>query len=166
MDRIGFNFTVHVHNWRIALSRCKWTRPIFKSGTYLKNSDSECSLVICKSSRGVLFPWVTFGDPYGGQGVERAAWGSFKHCSGHKELSPCQFSAKSSRGAFPHTFSAMSFLSVRGTGLPVERMFSNRTDLIPPKRRSMKAETTQMCMCLRGWIKSKNETEFRNLVNE
>jgi hypothetical protein len=62
---------------------------------------------------------------------------------------------------------ARNILSVPGTGVPVKRMFSNRTGLIPPKkRRSMKAKTTQMCMCLRGWIKSKNETEFSNLVNE
>jgi hypothetical protein len=61
---------------------------------------------------------------------------------------------------------ARDYLAVSGTGVPVERMFSNVPDLLVPKRRSMNAETTRMWMCLRGWIKSKNQIEFRQFAKD
>ena len=34
---------------------------------------------------------------------------------------------------------------------PVERVFSSGTDLIVPKRCSLKADTIRACMCLKHW---------------
>jgi hypothetical protein len=36
-------------------------------------------------------------------------WGPIEHCSGPQNLQACQFSAKSNRGGFPYSPSAMSF---------------------------------------------------------
>jgi hypothetical protein len=42
----------------------------------------------------VFFPSVTFGDPYGGRGVELERLSAFKHCSGPQNLQVCKVSAK------------------------------------------------------------------------
>lgn len=60
---------------------------------------------------------------------------------------------------------ARDFLAVSATGVPIERFFSNGTDLLVPKRRLMKDKTTRMCMCLKYWLKSENEAEFKRLVS-
>jgi hypothetical protein len=59
---------------------------------------------------------------------------------------------------------ARDYLSVSGTGVPIERFFSNGPDLLLPKRKSMKGETTRQCMCLKGWLKSKDQAEFKKFI--
>lgn len=51
---------------------------------------------------------------------------------------------------------ARDFLPAAGTGVPVERLFSSGGDVISPKQQSMAAETIQMRICLKAWLKEKN----------
>jgi hypothetical protein len=49
-----------------------------------------------------IFPLMTFDDPNEGKGGELVVWGLFKHCLVRKDLSACQFLAKSNGGVlFP-----------------------------------------------------------------
>lgn len=58
-------------------------------------------------------------------------------------------------------FSSMArdFLDVSGTGVPVERMFSNGADVCSPKRLSISASAIQEAMCLRDWLSQKDDKE-------
>jgi hypothetical protein len=60
---------------------------------------------------------------------------------------------------------ARDILAVSATGVPVERFFSGGPDLLVPKRRLMKDETTRMCMCLKYWLKCKDTATFKNSVS-
>ncbi|XP_035708216.1 zinc finger BED domain-containing protein DAYSLEEPER-like [Folsomia candida] len=51
---------------------------------------------------------------------------------------------------------AKDFLSASGTGVPVERFFSGGTDLVTPKRQRLNAETIRKTMCIKGWMRSRN----------
>lgn len=67
---------------------------------------------------------------------------------------------------FPHLSKmAKDFLAVSGTGVPIERLFSHGTDLLGLKRPSMHGETIRKCMCLQGWIRSKNRDDFKKFVS-
>jgi ribosomal protein S27E len=48
---------------------------------------------------------------------------------------------------------ARDYLAIPATSVPVERVFSNGTDLVQPKRGSLSAATIKTCMCLNGWMK-------------
>ncbi|KAJ6647844.1 Zinc finger BED domain-containing protein DAYSLEEPER [Pseudolycoriella hygida] len=50
---------------------------------------------------------------------------------------------------------AKDFLAASGTGVPVERLFSDGTDLLSHRRQSMAPETIKICICLKSWLKSK-----------
>ncbi|KAJ6648282.1 putative AC transposase [Pseudolycoriella hygida] len=51
---------------------------------------------------------------------------------------------------------ARDFLPAAGTGVPVERFFSSGVDVVSPKQQSMSAQTIQMRICLKAWLKEKN----------
>lgn len=51
---------------------------------------------------------------------------------------------------------ARDFLPASGTGVPVERLFSSGGDVVSPRQQSMTAETIQMRVCLKAWLKNKN----------
>ncbi|KAJ6634728.1 putative AC transposase [Pseudolycoriella hygida] len=50
---------------------------------------------------------------------------------------------------------AKDFLAASGTGVPVERLFSDGPDLLSHRRQSMAPETIKICICLKSWLKSK-----------
>lgn len=51
---------------------------------------------------------------------------------------------------------ARDFLPAAGTGVPVERLFSSGGDVVSQRQQSMSAETIQMRICLKAWLKNKN----------
>ncbi len=51
---------------------------------------------------------------------------------------------------------ARDFLPAAGTGVPVERLFSSGGDVVSPRQQSMSAQTIQMRVCLKAWLKNKN----------
>lgn len=51
---------------------------------------------------------------------------------------------------------AKDFLPAAGTGVPVERLFSSGGDVMSPRQQSMSAETIQMRICLKAWLKDKS----------
>lgn len=51
---------------------------------------------------------------------------------------------------------AKDFLSASGTGVPAERLFASGPDILSNRQQSMAAETLQMRVCLKAWLKSKN----------
>lgn len=66
------------------------------------------------------------------------------------------FISKIHQKEFPHlSRMARDFLPAAGTGVPVERMFSSGGDVVSPRQQSMAAQTIQMRICLKAWLKNK-----------
>jgi len=59
----------------------------------------------------------------------------------------------------------MDFLSVSGTGVPVERLFSTGADLLTARRLSMSKEMIKICICLKGWLMSKGTNFDKSLCD-
>ncbi|CAB5104360.1 unnamed protein product [Rhizophagus irregularis] len=58
------------------------------------------------------------------------------------------------KATYPHLAKmARDYLTILGTSVPVERIFSGGSDLITKRCSSLKPETIQMYMCLKNWIK-------------
>ncbi|CAG8513635.1 13544_t:CDS:2 [Dentiscutata heterogama] len=48
---------------------------------------------------------------------------------------------------------AQNYLAILATSAPIERIFSNATDLITPKRNNLKSKTINKLICLKSWLK-------------
>lgn len=60
---------------------------------------------------------------------------------------------------------AKDFLCVSGTGVPIERFFSYGPLLLAPNRRRLSKDTVKKCLCLKGWLKSESQEEFKAFVH-
>jgi hAT family C-terminal dimerisation region len=61
---------------------------------------------------------------------------------------------KANAGVYPCLATmARDYLAIPATGAPAERVFSGGTDLVQPKRGSLKRDTVRACMCLKSWLK-------------
>lgn len=48
---------------------------------------------------------------------------------------------------------ARDFLSISGTGVPVERLFSTASDILSHRRQRLSPQSIKECMCLKNWMK-------------
>lgn len=55
---------------------------------------------------------------------------------------------------------AKDYLAASATGVPVERFFSGGTDIVTPKRGKLKAATIKEIMCLKYWLKIKDNNYY------
>lgn len=53
---------------------------------------------------------------------------------------------------------ARDFLSAAGAGVPMERKFSHGADLCSSKRSRLNAKTIHEVMCLRDWLKRREDS--------
>lgn len=61
---------------------------------------------------------------------------------------------KINKGNYPNLSKmAKDYLSIFGTGVPVERLFSSATDTLTHRRYSLKPSTINECLCLKSWYK-------------
>jgi len=57
---------------------------------------------------------------------------------------------------------ARDYLSISGTGVPVERLFSIGSNLLPSNRMKMKANRITECVSLKSWLSFKNLLSRKN----
>lgn len=82
-----------------------------------------------------------------------------------KVVSNRLFKSQAHEAVYPNLAKmARDFLCVSGTGVPIERFFSNGPLLLAPNRRKMLPATIRNCLCLKGWLKSENNAELIKLT--
>lgn len=57
---------------------------------------------------------------------------------------------------------AKDFLSIFGTGVPVERLFSDATDTLTHRRYRLSPSSINECLCLKSWYKLKKGSGLHN----